>query len=283
MGSLHRLKDGRVQSFPGPAKDAEVLPIAVEKEGVLCSLGRPDATNEVLRFEAGRFVPVLPGVTFRSANRVARDGQGRLWVADEAGVHRFGPGGHRVFDRKSGLPHENTTGLAVDDTGTAWVGTRAGLARIKDDRLTAYSVRHGLPTEAPTSILNDGLGNLWVGWDGGVFRVPVADLDAIAEGRTSTANVRVFHTADGLRSISLSWRISGASRGPDGRLWFATGRGIVSADPARARRSDAAPRVYVEEVRTDGELVPPDSGGHDTRRAKPPRDPLHRPQLPRPA
>jgi PAS domain S-box-containing protein len=256
LGALHRLRDGRVETIPGPARDAELLPYAVEKEGVLCTLGRPDGTSEVLWYAAGRFVPVLPGVTLRQANRLGRDGRGRLWVASAAGLHRFGPDGRRDFTRNDGIPRDDLTGFALGEAGTAWGGTRVGLVRIEDDRVTVYSARHGLPTEAPSTILEDGLGHLWVGWDGGVFRVAVADLDAIAEGRRETADVRVFRIADGLRSLATSWRSSGASRGPDGRVWFASARGVVSADPRRGKRSDAQPRVYVEELRADGEEVP---------------------------
>ena len=49
-----------------------------------------------------------------------------------------------------------------------------------------------------------------------------------------------------------------ASKGPDGRLWFPVGHGVVSFDPAAVTRSRTAFPVLLEEVLVDGVERPSD-------------------------
>ncbi len=47
----------------------------------------------------------------------------------------------------------------------------------------------------------------------------------------------------------------GAWRGRDGRLWFATVKGLVMADPARIELNPVPPPVVIEQVRADGQVL----------------------------
>ena len=47
----------------------------------------------------------------------------------------------------------------------------------------------------------------------------------------------------------------GAWRGRDGRLWFATVKGLVMADPARIQLNPVPPPVVIEQIRVDGQAL----------------------------
>src|SRR6185436_1782025 len=48
----------------------------------------------------------------------------------------------------------------------------------------------------------------------------------------------------------------GAWKGRDGRLWFATVKGLVMADPARIEMNPLPPPVVIEQIRADGQVLP---------------------------
>jgi two-component sensor histidine kinase len=106
-------------------------------------------------------------------------------------------------------------------------------------------------------ILEDGQGRLWVSHDRGIYRVRKSDLDAVAAGQRPWVPCVNYDEADGMlaRETSGERCQPAGCRARDGRLWFATAKGVVAIDPSRVQTNAVPPPVAVEQVIADGELV----------------------------
>jgi diguanylate cyclase (GGDEF)-like protein len=95
-----------------------------------------------------------------------------------------------------------------------------------------------------------------MGSDNGVFRIAKSELNDFANRRISSIHGVVYGTTDGLRSRETMQGGTGtASKGPGGRLWFSTMRGLSVVDPARAQGDDQALRVQIEGVSINGKAA----------------------------
>jgi signal transduction histidine kinase len=90
----------------------------------------------------------------------------------------------------------------------------------------------------------------------GVYCVPLAQLNAIADGHAAGAGVEAFGVADGMKISECSsggrpagWRMQ------DGSLWFATLKGVAVVRPGLGFASRTAPAATIEQVSIDDQLV----------------------------
>jgi len=197
---------------------------------------------------------------------LAQDKEGTVWAGTGNGrLYRFGPPGdnsgavatgeaYRVPDRWGGQP---IWSLYADPQGTIWVGTfRGGLLRFKNGQFTRFMAAQGLPNDVICQILPDHQGNLWLGSYGGIFRASRVDLNAYAEGRADSVAWVTYGRLDGLPTLECSGGYQpSAWQGNDGRLWFATLKGLVSVQPRGMINDRPVPAVILEEVVADGKVV----------------------------
>jgi len=184
---------------------------------------------------------------------------GALWVGMRGGgVARYQGGKFTQFLRAQGLPEEDVCALLGDADGTVWIGTPgAGLVRWRGGRFDQFTTRHGLPSDFICNIQADRHGHLWIGSYAGIFKVGKVELDRCARGETASVNCFVLDTSDGLASLEMaSGSQPSACTTGDGRLWFATSRGLAMVDPARIRTNSLPPPVLLEEVLVDGRPLP---------------------------
>ncbi len=169
----------------------------------------------------------LPGVRVR---QLMQDSRGVVWAATDEGLYRFdGTGFHAV----AGLPHPTVNALLEDSRGRVWAATRAsGVVRIQDAQAIVFHPAQGLPEVPVFGLLEDDFGRLWMSSPGGLFAVPVAELDAVADGRQATLDPIAFRDTDGLRTIEFQNVGSPpAWRDRQGHLWFPSVRGLVEVRP----------------------------------------------------
>ncbi|HYK40988.1 MAG TPA: histidine kinase, partial [Thermoanaerobaculia bacterium] len=142
--------------------------------------------------------------------------------------------------------------VSQDEQGVFWLGTRGGLARYGDDRFTVYRKTEGLFHDAVQRAVDDGHGYLWLTTNHGVFRVSLAELNDVAAHPARGIHPVEFATANGMRSAECNNSEHGVFRGRDGRLWFATVKGLAMADPAHIQINRVPPQVVVEETLANG-------------------------------
>ncbi len=253
--ALHRLRNGRWDQYRRPGGDFTVL--MPDGGGLLVAQTEGDGRSTLARFDGRAFEAVPVEVPLVHVQRLFRDRAGRLWISTGgAGLVRVDAAGTRAFRARDGLPHEVVYDLEEDDSGSLWIATRAGLARIRGEVVVSFADQDELPRRAPMNLARDAQGRLWVTAEDGVHAIRTADLDALAERRIQRVPVRTFATSDGLRSVEFSWRCPGHVRTPDGRLWFATSRGVSVVDPRAVATDPKAPPTVIEEVLLAGHPAP---------------------------
>jgi streptogramin lyase len=188
---------------------------------------------------------------------LAEDRDGSLWIGTHGdGLHRFRNGIHTAFHAKDGLPNEFVRSLLADSDGTLWIGFYGGgIFRWMGDRLAQAAPTSDLPDDVICHFEDDGAGRLWISTHHGLFRVAKSDLHAFADGRQKHITCITYGKFDGLPTVEFSGGIQPSGwRGRDGRLWFTTGKGLVSLQPASITINPRPPPIVVESLLVDGEI-----------------------------
>ena len=166
--------------------------------------------------EAGTGIPFPAG---EQIDRIATDGEGRLWVRTIRTLWMKAPGSRFVRD-DNGLPASSETGrLALGENGEILVPTVRGLAQKRDGAWRLTGRREGL-TGAVNAALVDREGSLWIGLAG----------EGLAR-RLGQGAFRGGGEDEGLAN-NLVWAIArgGTSKGT-GALWVGTEEGLNRIDP----------------------------------------------------
>ena len=249
-GGLSRRDGNRVQTFGtrDGLSSERVWALHEARDGVLY-IGTYAGLNAM---SGGKITPVDLGPAARAGVRaVHEDRQGDLWVGTNVGglIRRSRDGQVQTFTTKDGLAGNRILSIIEGQDGTLWVGARGGLTRIAGGKLASFSTREGFVDDVILQIADDRRGYLWLGSARGIFRVAIKDLTAVAEGRAARVNVRAFSTHDGLRTDHTTGGSQrGAIRSTDGRLWFATLKGLSRVDPAVLPERIEVAAVSIERV-----------------------------------
>ena len=185
-----------------------------------------------------------------------RDRDGNLWIGTLSGAALLKDGVLTSPPGIEALARDHVRAIHEDDAGTLWFGTAdAGLVRLRDGRTTRYTTANGLVSDGVFAILDDGAGHFWMSSNRGLARVSRHELDDFAEGRVPVVTARAFTRADGLRTLEANGgRQPAAFRARDGRLWFATARGVAIVDPKRIPPGIVPPPPVVERVSVGGRM-----------------------------
>ena len=216
------------------------------------------------------FPPGLPAHidTYTQANglgndlvgAMTRDSDGDLWIATLNGLSRLRQGKITNFTTANGLSSNVITSLLLTTDGFLIAGTQDDGINILDPPSIqgagahSYVVPAGfklLPQIGIRAAVDDlPLPHLWFATPTGIAR-----CDRIAPGlirAISCSNVLEFSTADGLRSRETAMNSHpSAWKSTDGRLWFATPKGLVEVDPAHFPVNTVPPPVEVERFAVD--------------------------------
>lgn len=192
---------------------------------------------------------------------MARDTNGDLWVGTFAGLSRLHEGKITNFTIADGLSSNVITALLPRAHGTLLIGTQdrgwnlwdgEHFSRVTVDRLAGTSIH---------AILDDGHSHLWFATGGGIARCDCAEMSGGMAGADCT-NWIEFSTADGLISRETATNSHpSAWQAKDGRLWFATPKGLESADPAHFPVNTIPPPVAIERFAVDDRDQPVRAAG----------------------
>jgi len=186
---------------------------------------------------------------------LAEDRRGRIWIgAGNGRVYQFEHDKFTAYQADDALKNQAVWSLLPDDDGTLWIGTfRGGLLRLKDGKFTRYTTQSGLPSDVICQILDDGLGRLWIGSHRGLFQVAKDALHNFDPNGSQPLPCVSYGLFDGLPTLEFTGNYQPACwKDHQGRLWFATVKGLVSVHPDRMDRNRLPPPVAIEEVQLDG-------------------------------
>lgn len=183
---------------------------------------------------------------------LAEDAAGQLWVGTTNGLYCWNDGGLEHFTTTNGLSQDRVSSLHLGAAGELWIGTESGgLNRLKAGRFKAFSAQDGLLSNQIGDILEDEAGWLWLSSIKGIFRIRKSDFDLLGDGRLAALRGIAYGKADGLATIQCNdFAKPAAWRGRDGRLWFATIKGLAVINPRSAGNLNLTPPpVRIEELR----------------------------------
>lgn len=139
-------------------------------------------------------------------------------------------------------------------SGGIWIATRdEGILLYGDGNYRVFNSSSGLRQEQLFSIC-EASGFLWFASSAGIERVKVDELLQMTE-KKPLRTLQVFNETDGMRTSQPNANGSpGAFRSSDGKVWFATERGVCVLDPAREEKAEPA-EVLIKKVLVDGQAV----------------------------
>lgn len=200
--------------------------------------------NALHLFKDGAFLSFTTanGLPENLVRVIGEDSDGNLWFGTEKGLVRFVDGRFIEVRNPEGPEANLIMALYPDDDDNLWVGTAGGLVRYRDGIFTTYTTSHGLFNNEVMEIVEDDFGYLWMSCRFGIFRVLKSDLDALDRGEISSFASSFYGKHDGILSIqaNASTKPSG-TKTRDGRVWFATSKGLVVVDPRAVLPSDGSP------------------------------------------
>jgi signal transduction histidine kinase len=125
----------------------------------------------------------------------------------------------------------------------------------------SFLTESGLPQGEVNSLLADEFDQLWLGTDDGVYRVDRKLLAANFSGHARSVAALRFDKGDGMASPEVNDGLTQPSawKAGDGRLWFATTRGVSVIDSRAVAAAQSVwqnpPSPVIEQVIADGRVV----------------------------
>ena len=210
-------------------------------------------------WRSGRFENYTAGsgLSYFSIRMLVHDRHGRLWVTTEDGLSRF-EGGSFVLDAAlERLRGKKVWALHEDKAGALWIGTQgAGLFLYENGILRQYTTRQGLPSDKIHFITEDRSGRFWISGPAGIASFARADLRDLPSDGSRQLAVRLYTTAEGLRTNQMNGGVqpAGVLR-RNGELWFPSTKGAVRVFPELPERGRPPP-VLIEQILVDDRPVP---------------------------
>ena len=189
----------------------------------------------------------IPGIT--DVRDIMEDRDGTLWVGGLQGLWHVRDGKPDLYNHEQGLANDAVYDVVSESNGSLWVATYGGgLNRFRDGHFKAITSKEGLPNNMLVQ-LHEQRGHLWVSSNQEIFRLELKQLNDFLDGKVPTILPVSYGIAEGMRSSESNQGSPAIFAAPDGRLWFATLRGVVAVDPMAGDR--APPPVVLEEARAD--------------------------------
>jgi PAS domain S-box-containing protein len=258
---LSRVRGERIERMSAGGLDRTAIQNVVEAADGTLWIGTQQAG--IARYRQGVVTHFGPneGLSGRQVRATVFDASGRLWVGTkDDGLFQL-EGDRFVPQPSSPAGRREAVHALLADGDVLWVATRHGLQRIKNGRVATVTAEQGLKSNFVYQFVDDGRGDLWLTYGSGIMRIAKRELNAVADGHASQLTCQAYGSQHGLQSTAMSLgRQNAAFRSQDGRLLFATGRGVAIVDPDHIPRNPRAPPVWVEEIRFDGQRYRPRPG-----------------------
>jgi signal transduction histidine kinase/ligand-binding sensor domain-containing protein len=249
-----RFQEGQVR--PGPWEVHGIKAILVDHTGRVW-LGTKTGVSWWLP-DRRRSFTARDGMAPSPVRAVVETREGTVWCGNDDGtLYRCDADRVEAFRPTDGLAGKPIWSLLADADGALWAGTfRGGLLRFKNGKFTRVTLEQGLAGDVISGILEDTQGQLWLGTHQGICRVDKAALTDCMDRPPRRVECVTYGRLDGLPTLECGGNYQPSCwRAHDGRLWFATVKGIVSVKPEELKSNPAMPPVVVEELRVDGERM----------------------------
>jgi ligand-binding sensor domain-containing protein/signal transduction histidine kinase len=260
MGSgLYHIKNGQtvIYSEANGLSDDCVLAVCADAQGTVWAGTRAGALHQFKDGKVSAFTS-LDGLSGGPITALLPARTGGLWVGSGNGaIIRGDMQFHNVTVSKLDprLGGKPILGLCEGSRGL-WIGSSGGgLGCLVGNRCLVWDTRDGLMDDAVSGVIEDADANLWLVLPQGLCRVASNSVASALAGSGSLKPKLLFETDLGPeRALNIGW--PRAVRASEGRLWFATARGLVGVDTHGWEAEKPAPQVHLEAVYVNHDLAP---------------------------
>jgi ligand-binding sensor domain-containing protein/serine phosphatase RsbU (regulator of sigma subunit) len=268
---LHRFRQGKLTTFTKKhgLTDHRVSNLLEDKQGTVW-IATP---RNLHRFQNGKLAAFSKKERLFADNIwcLHEDRKGNLWIGTAgSGLHMLKDGHLTPYTTRDGLVHNCVVCIYEDESDDGeeilYIGTEGGLSRfeLETGKFTNFTIRSGLIDNHVYCILGDESENLWLAGRAGISRIGKKALTDFASGKIEHIHPVTYNEMDGMRT---RWCKDSAAKTRDGKLWFATDKGVAMIDPAHIRKNTLPPPVVIEEIKVDGERIAFNAGElHGDRR-----------------
>ncbi len=180
-----------------------------------------------------------------------------LWIGTTGGFASFRNNQFTSFSAINGYPVADVFGFHQSSDGTLWLATSDGIGRFSDNKFILLDAKYGALPSPAFSLIEDEDQFFWLSSNAGVYRIEKAQLDQAAFGTRKIVDSRQFGRDDGLATSQCNGGSQSAAwRTVDGRIWFATARGLAFVKPRNIVVPNLAPpTVQIEQIILNGSAV----------------------------
>src|SRR5580704_2843898 len=185
------------------------------------------------------------------------DSLGRVWFGCTKNTLAVLDGDRvQVFGPNDGLRVGNIT--AIYGRGSEiWIGGEFGLQRFDHGRFHEIHATNEQWLRGISGIVETANGDLWLNGLGGIFHVRQSELSQALKNPSYRVKGDHFGRREGLPGFAHQLRpLNTAVEGTDGRLWFATSKGVVWLDPTRSEKKVPPPPLTIESISADDKNYP---------------------------
>jgi signal transduction histidine kinase/ligand-binding sensor domain-containing protein len=260
QNGLNQLRGGRVvetytvqRGLPGNA----IRTLYQDRAGVLWA----GTEKGLAALRGARFETVPTNPPQAAVVALSEDREGHIVIATDHGVYQGLPGGFREI-KFNGAAIRPVNALYRDVDGLLWMGLNGGGLRLLNStpnntsngsEITSFLARDGLYDGEIYGIVQDGQDRLWMACSRGIFAVPRGELLQFAAGKIKKVTSAAYSPMDAQRVIEGQSGVAPVlSKSHDGRLWFATIRGLLMLDPSHWQREATPPMVVIESPIVNG-------------------------------
>jgi signal transduction histidine kinase/ligand-binding sensor domain-containing protein len=182
------------------------------------------------------------------------DSQGRIWFGFTNTIAMLDGDNVRVFSGKDGIRLGAVTSIGGKGT-KIWVGGEFGLELFDGSYFHPVVPPDGRVLSGVSGIIIDSDEGLWFSANQGIIHIPQSQSEQLAAGKF---NVQTYGSLDGLTSeLRGSLSSPSAVETTDGRVWFATTKGVAWINPRSIVRNTVPPSVMIESVVVNGRKYDP--------------------------
>jgi diguanylate cyclase (GGDEF)-like protein len=259
-GGLHRLRDDKFENWNEKLGlgAASVRAILETRDGALwigTNTGLYRALPKNARGLEIRHFHAAEGLPGEQVISLLEDGKGLVWVGTREGLATIS---NSVITKHESLAASGPIlSINADATGDLVVTTANGFAKIIGGKAYLFQAAQGLPPRAFLSAVDDRKGSLWLCSNQGIVRVANQELNEIIAAKRERATPEYFGRSDGMATVQCNGGSGPAAwRTRDGRLMFATARGLAVVDAGKEMKPNTlAPPVHITGVMIDSEAV----------------------------
>ena len=255
-GTIVSYREGSLKRYPlsSPAKFVEVNAM---EETADHRLFAATFGSGVAEFRSGAWTThaLLPGVD--NITSLLSNQQG-LWIASfPHGLFRLN-NDHTITDLSSALAPAAASRISADQDGSVWLETDQGLAHVSRDTFQWVSLSDTpIFDQSLYNVIDDQHGFYWISTSRGIYRIPRQSLQARLHNQESSSAATTYPAtmylgADGVKSVNYQgFAQPTALLLQDGKIAFASSKGLLYVDPADPPLDDSAPSTLIEDVLAD--------------------------------